>query len=144
MILRLELPETLLGQVRVGSAVIASGLAVEGSPSPRESVSRVYPAVTGGQMMADVDMPGLGSTMVGRRVTARVATGEREALIIPRRFVETRYGIDYVSVVGRDNAVSTLPVQLAPAEEAGSVEILSGLRAGDVLIATATGRTTGR
>ncbi|MEQ1510687.1 MAG: efflux RND transporter periplasmic adaptor subunit [Sphingopyxis sp.] len=135
MIMRLELPETLAGQVHVGSAVIATGMAVAGSPASRASVSRIYPAVTGGQMMADVEMPGLGSTMVGRRVTARVATGEREAIMVPRRFVETRYGIDYVSIIGRGNAVSSVPIQIAPTEGPAMVEILSGVSAGDVLIA---------
>lgn len=148
MILRLELPETLMGQVRVGSAVIATGLAVEGSPAARASVSRVYPAVTGGQMMADVEMPGLGSTMVGRRVTARVATGERQAIIVPRRFVETRYGIDYVSVINRTGILASVPVQIAPSDGADRVEILAGIKAGDVLMATAavaaSARTAGR
>jgi RND family efflux transporter MFP subunit len=148
MILRLELPETLMGQVRVGSAVIATGLAVEGSPAARATVSRVYPAVTGGQMMADVDMPGLGSTMVGRRVTARVATGDRQAIVVPRRFVETRYGIDYVSIISRTGVVTSVPVQIAPSDEVDRVEILAGVKAGDVLMATApaavAARTAGR
>lgn len=134
MILRLELPETMMGRVHMGSPVIATGLAVEGSPAARATVGRVYPAVTGGQMMADVDMPGLGSTMVGRRVTARVATGERQAIVIPRRFIETRYGIDYVAIIGRDAAVASVPVQIAPSDQADHVEILAGVKASDVLI----------
>ena len=137
MVLRLELPETLIGRVHMGSTVVATGLAVEGSPAARASVSRVYPAVTGGQIMADVDMPGLGSTMVGRRVTARVASGERQAIVVPRRFIETRYGIDYVSFISRDSVVSSVPVQFAPSDEADRVEILAGVKAGDVLIMTA-------
>lgn len=141
MVLRLELPETLMGRVRVGTAVVASGLAVAGSPAPRSTVSRVYPAVTGGQMTADVEMPGLGSTMVGRRVTARVATGERTAIIVPRRFIETRYGIDYVSIIGRDRSLASVPVQIAPGDSADQVEILAGVKAGDRLAATRPVRT---
>lgn len=140
MVLRLELPETLAGKVRVGSAVLATGLADEAkAAAPRATVSRVYPAVTGGQMAADVQMPGLASNMVGRRVTARVAVGERQALVVPRRFVETSYGIDYVTIrVGKD-AASRVPVQIAPSDDPARVEILSGVAAGDTLVAPPAG-----
>ncbi len=140
MVLRLELPETLAGKVRVGSAVLATGLADEAkAAAPRATVSRVYPAVTGGQMAADVQMPGLASNMVGRRVTARVAVGERQALVVPRRFVETSYGIDYVTIrVGKD-AASRVPVQIAPSDDPARVEILSGVAKGDTLVAPPAG-----
>lgn len=136
MVLRLELPETLAGQVRVGSAVLATGLAGDDRAAPpRAMVSRVYPAVSGGQMAADVRMAGLASDMVGRRVTARVATGERQALVVPRRFVETRYGIDYVTILAGTGATSRVPVQVAPSDDSARVEILSGAVKGDTLIA---------
>ena len=140
MVLRLELPETLAGKVRVGSAVLATGLADEAkAAAPRATVSRVYPAVTGGQMAGDVQMPGLASDMVGRRVTARVAVGERQAFVVPRRFVETSYGIDYVTIrVGKD-AASRVPVQIAPSDDPARVEILSGVAAGDTLVASSAG-----
>lgn len=140
MVLRLELPETLGDKVRVGSAVIATGLANDAAPiAPRATVSRVYPSITGGQMSADVQIPGLPSQMVGRRVTARIAVGERQALVVPRRFVETSYGTDYVTIrVGRD-ATSRVPVQIAPSDDPARVEILSGAAAGDMLIAAQAG-----
>lgn len=141
MVLRLELPETLAGKVHVGSAVLATGLAGDaGAAAPRAAVGRIYPAVSGGQMAVDVPVPGLASTMVGRRVTARVAIGERQALVVPRRFVETSYGIDYVTIlVGRD-ATSRVPVQIAPTDDPARVEILSGANRGDMLVARAADR----
>lgn len=136
MVLRLELPETLAGKVRVGSAVLATGLADDAKAvAPRATVSRVYPAVTGGQMAADVQMPGLASNMVGRRIAARVAVGERQALVVPGRFVETSYGIDYVTIRVGKNATSRVPVQIAPSDEPARVEILSGAAKGDTLVA---------
>lgn len=165
MVLRLDLPEQLAGQVRVGSAVIATGLypadvanaprsdapsglshaqARAAHPSglshaqARAAVSRVYPSVTAGQMTADVAMPGIAGDLVGRRITARVAIGTRSAIIVPRRAIITRYGIDYVTLAGRGNTVSLVPVQIAPAGDAGRVEILSGVIAGDIIIALRT------
>jgi RND family efflux transporter MFP subunit len=140
MVLRLELPETLADKVHVGSAVLATGLSDDkGAAPPRASVGRVYPAVSGGQMSADVPIPGLASTMVGRRVTARVAVGERQALVVPRRFVETSYGIDYVTIIVGKDATSRVPVQIAPTDDPARVEILSGAGKGDTLIAVARG-----
>jgi RND family efflux transporter MFP subunit len=140
MVLRLELPETLADKVHVGSAVLATGLSDDkGAAPPRASVGRVYPAVSGGQMSADVPIPGLASTMVGRRVTARVAVGERQALVVPRRFVETSYGIDYLTIIVGKDATSRVPVQIAPTDDPARVEILSGASRGDTLIAVARG-----
>lgn len=140
MVLRLELPETLAGQVRVGSAVLATGLADDKGAAPqRATVGRIYPSVNGGQMSADVSIPGLASRMVGRRVTARVAIGERQALVAPRRFVETRYGIDYMTILVGKGATSRVPVQIAPTDDPARVEILSGVNKGDMLVAAAAG-----
>lgn len=138
MVLRLDLPESLATQVRTGSTVIATGLVPGASAdtAPRAVVTRVYPSVQGGQMQADVAIKGLDDRLVGRRVTARIAAGERMALIVPRRFVTTRHGIDYVRVAGAKDSVATIPVQLAPGPDAAQVEILSGARVGDVLIAS--------
>jgi len=77
--------------------------------------------------------------MVGRRVTARVAVGERQALVVPRRFVETSYGIDYVTIIVGKDATSRVPVQIAPTDDPARVEILSGAGKGDTLIAVARG-----
>ena len=69
----------------------------------------------------------------------KVAIGERQALVVPRRFVITSYGIDYVTIrLGKD-AASRVPVQIAPGDDAARVEILSGAASGDTLIAPQTG-----
>ena len=145
MVLRLELPETLADKIHVGSAVLATGLAgdkpasEQGAAAPRATVGRVYPAVSGGQMTADVPIPGLANSMVGRRVSARVAVGERQVLVIPRRFIETSYGIDYVTILVRKNAASRVPVQITPTDDPARVEILSGASKGDTLIVAPRG-----
>jgi len=131
-IVRLELPESLAGKVRAGSRVTAPGLG-EGS------VSKVYPSVVAGKVSADVTMPGIDNSLIGRRVAARVETGQRKALLVPASYVTSRYGIDMVTVLAKDGSAAQAPVQTGPAAEAGKVEILSGAVAGDTLI-RATGK----
>jgi RND family efflux transporter MFP subunit len=130
VILRLEMPEGLADKVRPGSRVTAT----VGDSEVNGTVTRLYPAVTAGQVTADVEVEGLDGRLIGRRVAAQVETGTRPALLVPQAFVTTRYGIDYVTVLGRDGAASEVPVQTTPSTEAGKVEILSGVRAGDTLV----------
>ncbi|MBB5986483.1 hypothetical protein HNP60_002457 [Sphingobium sp. B1D3A] len=133
-ILRLMLPETVAPQVRIGAPVLVDASDMpEGSREGR--VVQVYPAVTGGQVRVDATLPGLAADLVGRRVGASVAVGRRSALVVPKRFVTTRYGIDQVQVVTADKRLSMVPVQIAPTAEAGKVEILSGVALGDTLFA---------
>lgn len=129
-VVRLEMPESLAGKVHPGSRVAATGLG-EGR------VIRLYPSVDAGRITADVDIPGIDNSLIGRRVAARVETGTRKALLVPHGYVSTRYGIDYVTVLAKDGSAMQAPVQTAPSGEAGKVEILSGAAAGDTLIGTA-------
>lgn len=132
-VLRLDLPETLAGRVKVGARVLVSGLEGEGTGSG--TVTKVYPAVTAGIVRADATLAGLDSTLIGRRVAAKVTAGTRMALLVPKAYVTTRFGIDYVEVKAKDGAVSTVPVQATQSDESGKIEILSGVAAGDVLVA---------
>ena len=131
-VIRITLPEAQARVLRPGDTVrlapedldgrIASGI-----------IREVYPAVGGGQTTADVEAQGLPVDQVGRRVRAWVALGERQALVLPRTHLTNRYGVDYVALVRPDGGVSSIPVQTAPGPTAAEVEILSGLRAGDVV-----------
>ena len=96
----------------------------------------MYPAVTAGRITADVTVPGLETQLVGRQVTARLAIGSRKALVVPRKFVVSRFGTDQVTIVTRNNQAMTVPVQTAPLPD-GRVEILSGVNVGDILVAGA-------
>jgi RND family efflux transporter MFP subunit len=133
-VLRVELPESVAGQVRVGARVIVRDESLPAG-SREGQVVQVYPAVTGGQVRVDATLPGLTTELVGRRVDAAVEIGKRKALVVPRRFVSTRYGIDQVEVVGKNKQVSIVPVQIAPTADPELVEILSGVGAGDTLFA---------
>ncbi len=135
-VLRIELPDSLAGKVHVGTRVIVPDLAADSGGSPVGQVVQVYPAVTSGRITADVAVPGLGTQLVGRQVTARLSIGSRQALVVPRKFVESRFGTDQATILGPDKQALTVPVQTAPLPD-GRVEILSGLKAGDMLLAVA-------
>ena len=137
-ILRLMLPESAIGAVRPGSRVVVTEANYAGA---REgSVVQVYPGINAGQVRVDAALPGLTTDFVGRRVSASVAVGQRKALTVPRRFVTTRYGIDQVQVLGPDKSLSAVPVQIAPTDDPQTVEILSGVAAGDTLFAPKAAR----
>lgn len=133
-VLRLDLPESLAKAVHVGSAItVAQQDLPDGSRQGQ--VTQVYPAITGGRVQVDATVPGLTTELVGRRVGVSIEVGRRKAIVIPRRFVSTRYGIDYVNVLGADRQLSAVAIQTAPASDPAMVEVLGGIAAGDTLFA---------
>ena len=108
-----------------------------GGKAAEGRVIKVYPSVVAGQVTADVELPGIDSSLIGRRMAARVETGTRKAMLVPASFVTSRYGIDYVKVLAKDGSASEVPVQTAPSSETGKVELLSGVTAGDTLVGAA-------
>jgi RND family efflux transporter MFP subunit len=132
IVVRIELPEGQAGALKVGDRVLLASEDLGGAAT-QGAVTQVYPSVTGGQVTADVSAPGLPQDLIGQRVRAQIKVGERRALIVPRTYVATRFGVDYAGVVRADGALSETPVQTTAGPTADTVEILSGLRAGDVL-----------
>ena len=125
-ILRLDLPESLGRQVKPGASVLLDD-------GRRAEVTQVYPGVAAGRVRVDASAAGLDDVLVGRRLSVRIEAGARQALLAPKRFVSTRYGIDTVRILGRDRQPATVPVQTAPAGDPDMVELLSGAGAGDTL-----------
>lgn len=130
LVIRIEAPEADLRALAAGQAV-----AVDGVPDGRAEVAQVYPGVQGGQARADLGAAGLKPDFVGQRLTARIPVGQRQALVIPTRFVVSRFGVDYVRVKGPQGRFDDAPVQTAPGPDPAQVEILSGLGPGDVIAA---------
>lgn len=137
-LLRLELLQSLAGRVRAGALVQVDDDGGLGRRTGR--IVQIYPAMSGGRVRADAEVPGLATDQVGRRVSVLVEAGSRSAIVVPKRFVATRYGIDYVDLVGRNGSVATVPVQTAPVADPDRIEILSGVSPGDVLLAAGPGR----
>ncbi|HEX6859626.1 MAG TPA: efflux RND transporter periplasmic adaptor subunit [Caulobacteraceae bacterium] len=132
-LLRIEIPEARARALKVGELV---PLAAEDLPGAAGVgvVAQVYPAVTSGRVMADIKVAGLHADLIGRRVRVQIKVGERRAMVIPARFVATRYGIDFVRVAGKSGAAD-VAVQTAPTADPALVEVLSGLQPGDVIVA---------
>jgi RND family efflux transporter MFP subunit len=137
-VLRLEIPEAEARNLKVGARVFVYP---EDLPRVQDAViAQIYPAVEGGRVVADATAPGLRADLVGSRVRVRIEVGRRQALTLPARFVSRRYGIDYATIIGRDGSASDVAVQLAPTAEPGRVEVLSGLMAGDTVVAPSAAR----
>lgn len=137
-LLRLDVPESLARQLRKGAGVIIQDESeLDGR---RGAIVQLYPAVSGGRVRVDVEVAGLSTDLVGRRVSVLVDAGTHPGIAVPRRFVSTRFGIDYVDLVARDGSAASVPVQTAPTSDPAQVEILSGVSAGDVLIAGKQGQ----
>lgn len=132
MVVRIELPEGQAGSLKVGDTVKLAPEDLRGLAS-QGVITQVYPSVDAGQVTADISTPDLPHDLVGKRVRAWVKVGTRQTLIAPKSYVITRYGIDYVRLVRADGSVSETPVQTTAGPTADTVEVLSGLRAGDVL-----------
>ena len=132
MVVRIELPEGQARALQVGDVVQLAAADLRGVAT-QGAISQIYPSITDGQVMADVSAPGLPQDLIGQRVRAHVRIGERQALIVPRRYILTRFGIDYARLVRADGTLSEIPVQTTAGPDADTVEVLAGLRAGDVL-----------
>ncbi len=132
LVVRIELPEGQARALKVGDFVDLAAKDLRGAAA-RGTISQIYPSITGGQVTADVTAPNLPDNLIGQRVRAAIKIGERQAIVIPRRYVATRFGVDYARLVGADGAISESPIQTRASATADTVEVLSGLRLGDIL-----------
>ena len=124
-VVRAELPE-------------AQGRSLAAGQTTDGAIVRVYPAVTSGQVTADISPSGFETLPVGARVTAYIPLGRRRAVLVPKAYVATRYGLDYVRLIQPGGVVETT-VETAP-YDADRVEILGGLGAGDRIAAYGAAR----
>ena len=135
-VLRIELPESEAVNLKAGQPI---RFLSDDSEEPRlATIRQVYPAVTSGRVMADIDASDIDRQLVGGRVRVMAPAGERLAIVIPEGYIDTRYGADYVRLSRKGGVTIEAPVQRGarvPLENmADGVEILSGLRAGDVVL----------
>ncbi|KAF0104501.1 MAG: Efflux transporter RND family MFP subunit [Rhodospirillaceae bacterium] len=131
-ILRLQLPERHARFMKAGDQILVGsrGLQQQDKETLRPGrVRLVYPQIDQGRVIADAEVDGLGDFFVGERTRVYVATGKRDALVVPADLVYRRYGVSYVKLKDGTEVVVQpgLPVD-------GGIEILSGLNEGDVVV----------
>lgn len=130
--LRLAIPERHAAMLEQGAAlrITAGGSAAEGR------LAKIYPQISNGRVVADVEVEALDTAYVDARVLVEVPVGERQAILVPRAAVTTRSGVDFVSIASGDGAVERAVVigGAVEREDGEHVEILSGLSAGDRLV----------
>lgn len=130
-IVRLSLPERHAAQIAEGETV-SLRLPTRGGDVRVATIIKVYPELRDGAVIADATVVGGLQALVGERVDVLAPVGERRAIRVPKEYVSTRYGVDFVRVQVGDRFVDA-PVALAAplADTQGQVEVLSGLRPGD-------------
>ena len=132
-VVRLSLPERHAGQIEQGQ-IITLRLPSRSSEQIQATITKIYPSLRAGAVIADAVVKGGLSALVGERVDVLVPIGERRALRIPKSYIDTRYGIDFVKVHVGEHIIDA-PVTLADpaADTDGYVETLAGLHIGDVI-----------
>lgn len=129
MVLKLALPERHANAISVSATAALADDA--GTPLGDATITSLYPQVSGGRFVAEARLPEMDRLPpVGTRLTARVPVGTRTALLLPQTYLSKRFGLAYAHVQGLGEVV----VQTGYPQPDGQVEILSGLRAGDVVV----------
>lgn len=133
--LRIAVPERHATALAAGDRIMIS----EGEADREGTLARVYPLIEGGRVVADVEITGLPDTYVGARMLVRLPVGERDALLVPKADVVTRAGLDFVGVQGAEGPVlrSIVPGEVRVLDGVEMVEVVSGLKAGDVVVPAA-------
>ena len=137
-VLRLRVPERHAQFLKVGDPVRIDGAELGKSGAQFGTIRLVYPQIEDGRVTADATVAGLGDYFVGERIRVWVSAGKRVSVIVPGSFITTRFGIDYARV-GKDAKTAVdVPVQrgrdLPRPDMPDALEILSGLKAGDMLV----------
>jgi len=130
-IVRLALPERHAATISEGET-ISLRLPSRSDDIRTATIMKVYPELRQGSVIADATVQGGLTALFGERVDVLAPVGERRAIRIPKEYVSTRFGVDFVRVAVGERFVDA-PVALAAplVDDTGQYEILSGLRPGD-------------
>lgn len=137
-VLRLRVPERHARFLKADDPVRIDGEDIGESGARFGTIRLVYPQIEDGRVVADAAVAGLSDYFVGERIRVWVSAGQRTSVIVPGSFIVTRFGIDYARIRTDSKGIIDVPVQrgreLPRPDMPDALEILSGLRAGDVLV----------
>jgi RND family efflux transporter MFP subunit len=136
--LRLSLPERHAREIVEGASVEVGergNAQSSGRPVATRSgkIVKVYPEITNGRVIADVNVEGIGSYFVNERTLVSIPVGKRAVLAVPSEAVRTIHGIDYLRIATSSGEMDIAVILGEFFEDGGRtlVEILTGLHAGD-------------
>jgi RND family efflux transporter MFP subunit len=136
-VLRLRVPERHAQVLKAGDTVRVDSEALGANGAAFGTISLVYPKIEDGRVVADAQVSGLGDYFVGERILVWVSSGSRSTIVVPSSYIRTRFGVDYARVRNGSEIID-VPVQrgrdLPRPDMIDGLEILSGLKAGDVLV----------
>lgn len=138
-ILRLEVPERHARFMKKGDPLRIGSRGLEPDQGPSEGrIVHVYPEIQSGRVVADAEVPDLGTYFVGERTLAWISAGKRKTTIVPQNLVFKRYGLDYVRLAADAGKPIDVVVQLGQAVKgngaSGTIEVLAGIKAGDKVV----------
>lgn len=137
-VLRLRVPERHARFLKAGDPIRLDGEDLGQTAAGFGTITLVYPQIQDGRMVADARVVGLGDYFVGERIRVWISGGERQTFIVPAAFIMTRFGLDYARLRTPDGTIVDLPVQRGRErprpDMPDALEILSGLKPGDVLV----------
>jgi RND family efflux transporter MFP subunit len=130
--LRIAIPERHALNLHQGDRIEIS----ESDGTRTGTLSRIYPLIQNGRVIADVELAGLSDTFVDARMLVRLPVGQRQALMVPVTAITARAGLDFVSVQEPSGPVqrSVVPGEHQLIDGVEMVEILSGLEVGDLIL----------
>lgn len=139
--LRLSLPERHAAEIVQGAEVLVGkrGLtrSSDGIATAHQGrIAKVYPEITDGRVIADVEVTGIGDYFVKERMLVSIPVGRRTVLAVPPEAIRTVHGVDYVrvAVAGGEMDVAVILGETFVDGGEPRVEVLTGLREGDRVV----------
>lgn len=137
-LLRLRIPERHAALLKLDDPIRLDPAQLGAPKGATGTITLIYPQIEDGRVVADAKVSDLGNFFVGDRVRVWISAGPRPGYVIPARFVTTRFGIDYVRLRQTQGGDALVPVQRGQdhptADMPDGLEILSGVKTGDVLV----------
>ncbi len=136
--IRLAVPERYTRFVKKGALIRVDGSELGIDHTMFGRIDEIKPAISDGRVIAYASVPDLPDRFVGIKVAVLLPAQKHRAIVIPASYILTLSGSDYVLMQEKTGAVIDVPVQRGAARPSpqmpNGIEILSGLRRGDVLV----------
>lgn len=139
--LRLSLPERHATEIIQGTDVLVGERGLTQSPGQATAtrfgrIIKVYPEITNGRVIADVEVTGIGDYFVNERMLVSIPVGKRTVLAVPPEAIHTLHGVDYARITTADGDVEVAVILGETFDEDGvtRVEVLTGLHDGDQVV----------